>query len=330
MKIALVHKGASQGVGPSTYRKALEEALGDAVSWCTPKTIPPDADLIHVLDQKAIPETDWQSLVRSGRPMTVELHDAYFLENPDFPTPDRLLRKMRHRNRRRLVERLAKRPLLTWITHARTICDTLPHPSVYIPLALPSCIWEIERRPTLHPTLCFVGKDRFRKGFGTLIDAHLLLRRRWPDLEIHVIGTDYLHGEGFFRLRAMGRRIVFHGPMPHEETWRRMASSWAVVLPSYQEAIPHVMLEALALGVPFIGSDIGGMKEVFARAAVGWKVAARDPHALATTIQTVLEHGKAVSDYASTGRAYVTKHHTTTLLRNNLSALWEGLCEDLR
>ncbi len=68
---------------------------------------------------------------------------------------------------------------------------------------------------------------------------------------------------------GLSHRIAFHPPMPAR---RAFAMARAIVVPSRAEAMPYVVLEALAAGMPMIATSVGGIPEIFDRY----------PHALAT------------------------------------------------
>jgi teichuronic acid biosynthesis glycosyltransferase TuaC len=59
-----------------------------------------------------------------------------------------------------------------------------------------------------------------------------------------------------------GGRIVFAGLRPHEEVLRFMAAADVLVLPSYGEGLPTVLVEAGSMGLPVVGSAVGGIPEL--------------------------------------------------------------------
>ncbi len=57
-----------------------------------------------------------------------------------------------------------------------------------------------------------------------------------------------------------------------------------LLLPSLEEGIANVVLEAMALGVPVISTDCGGMNEVVKHGETGWLIPVLNLHTLASTI----------------------------------------------
>jgi glycosyltransferase involved in cell wall biosynthesis len=97
-------------------------------------------------------------------------------------------------------------------------------------------------------------------------------------------------------------RVRFHGLVDKAEVQRLMLCAAVVVVPSrWYENQPMVVLEALARGVPVVGSALGGMPELIEPGTTGELVPENDPHALATALTPYLcdpEHGFSMRDRA--------------------------------
>lgn len=130
--------------------------------------------------------------------------------------------------------------------------------------------------------LLFVGRVEERKGVFDLLDAFERVRHR-VDARLVVVGD----GEGASRVRAAAEsrgRIRVVGARPHEEVARWMAASDLLVLPSWMEGTPNVVLEALACGRPVVATSVGGIPDVLSDDRAGMLVPPRDPAALADAI----------------------------------------------
>jgi len=105
----------------------------------------------------------------------------------------------------------------------------------------------------------FVGRLTQEKGIMTLIEAWKKLEDK--ELALLVVGE----GELLKTLeeKSFGYPIKFLGKKTHEETLGLIRRSQFLVFPSeWYEGSPMVLIEALALGVPIIASDIGGIPEI--------------------------------------------------------------------
>jgi len=140
----------------------------------------------------------------------------------------------------------------------------------------------------------FIGEMRRLKGVATLIKAASLIGFR---VHIRMVGDGPDRAE-FERLAAQtdaGIRIDFLGSMPARKAF---ALARAVVLPSYHESLPYVALEAAGAGVPLIATRVGGLAEIFGKAA-NRLVRPNDAPALAVAMRQVMwqrEEAQAQAD----------------------------------
>jgi glycosyltransferase involved in cell wall biosynthesis len=106
------------------------------------------------------------------------------------------------------------------------------------------------------PTLVTVGHLVGRKRHADVIRALWLLRERHPTLHYLVIG-DGPEREPLARLAAelgVADRVALAGQLPHDEALARAATAHAFVMPSVDEAFGVAYVEAMAAGLPAIGT----------------------------------------------------------------------------
>lgn len=83
-------------------------------------------------------------------------------------------------------------------------------------------------------------------------------------------------------------RIRFHGNLSRRELAALVSTADAFVLNSTYEGLPHVVLEAFALGVPVVATDAGGTSEVLLDGETGWLVPPASPAKLDAAIGALL------------------------------------------
>jgi glycosyltransferase involved in cell wall biosynthesis len=81
-----------------------------------------------------------------------------------------------------------------------------------------------------------------------------------------------------------------------------MAVADVVVLPSYREGIPRVLIEAAAMGRPLVATDVPGCREVVRNGVNGFLVPARDAVALAEAIESLLKNPKLRAEFGAASR----------------------------
>lgn len=137
--------------------------------------------------------------------------------------------------------------------------------------------------------ILFVGSLINRKGPTVLLEAFLSLLEQTPSAKLYIIGEGPLHNqlEGFVAKNNLTSNVHFLGSLPQEQVgqWMRMAKVF--VLPSLEEGLGVVLLEALASGTPCIGSEVGGIPDVINN-DVGKLIPPNDPIALKNALSEIL------------------------------------------
>ncbi len=101
-------------------------------------------------------------------------------------------------------------------------------------------------------------------------------------------------------------RVRFHGLVDKAEVGRLMLAAAVVVVPSrWYENQPMVVLEALARGVPVVGSALGGMPELIEPGATGELVPENDPQALAAALIPYVRHPEHAFSMRDRARATI-------------------------
>jgi polysaccharide biosynthesis protein PelF len=124
---------------------------------------------------------------------------------------------------------------------------------------------EVRRIAHNRPTIAFIGRVTPIKDVQTFIDVAERLRQQFPDLQALVIGPmdedpEYARGciEEVNR-RHLAETITFTGPVNVVE---HLGHIDVLVLTSISEALPLVILEAGAAGIPCVATDVGACGEI--------------------------------------------------------------------
>ena len=142
--------------------------------------------------------------------------------------------------------------------------------------------------PTADPfDLLYVGELREAKGLPVLLDALARLRAEGRAVRLLMVGSG--PDAGLLRARAdalgLAGAVAFE---PAQAIRPVLARGRIMVVPSFAESLPYVVLEAAAAAHPLVATDVGGVPEIFGDAA-GDLVPARDPAALQQAIARVLD-----------------------------------------
>jgi glycosyltransferase involved in cell wall biosynthesis len=138
--------------------------------------------------------------------------------------------------------------------------------------------------------LLFIGNLKHDKGVMELLEAFATLADRSHRLTI--VGDGVMRGamQRFVQVQDLTERIHFAGSLPHTSLPALMRAADLLVLPSYREGVPNVILEAMASGLPVVATDVGGIPEIVEPGVSGFLVPARNVEALKEAIESALAH----------------------------------------
>lgn len=124
----------------------------------------------------------------------------------------------------------------------------------------------------------FIGRIMQEKGIQELVDAARIIKKDYKNVQFDAIGfyeKDY--EKKAIELSELGV-ITFHGVKDNVHEY--ITNCNAVVLPSYQEGMANVLLEASSTGRPVLASNISGCKETFEEGISGLSFESRNSDSL--------------------------------------------------
>ena len=156
-----------------------------------------------------------------------------------------------------------------------------------------------------------VGRLVAKKGFADLISAAAELRRTRPATRFTIVGDGEDHDALLAQVRALGLDdvITFLGPRDQGEVRALLFRATCMALPCVvgddgnRDALPTVLLEALAAGLPVVSTPVTGVPEIVDHGRAGVLVPERDPPALARALAALLDDAGRRADLALVGRA---------------------------
>jgi glycosyltransferase involved in cell wall biosynthesis len=148
-----------------------------------------------------------------------------------------------------------------------------------------------------------IGSLTHVKGHKYLIEAMRYAVREHPNLMAIIIGNGPLRGALKRHIRNLGLNdyISLVGAKPHHEIPLWMNAADVFVLPSLSEGNPTVMFEALGVGLPFIGTMVGGVPEIIISEEYGLLVEPANHEDLASKLLLALKkkwNKKKIRKYA--------------------------------
>jgi glycosyltransferase involved in cell wall biosynthesis len=140
----------------------------------------------------------------------------------------------------------------------------------------------------------FVGRLSAHKGVYDLFDAIPRVIERYPDARFVLVGVAESDAmERVIRAEAERRgitpRVTFLGSLEGHEKAAAFVTSQMIVVPSWSEAFPLVIPEAMAAGLPVIATAVGAIPDFVKDGEDGFLIAPKDPRMLADRICWLLD-----------------------------------------
>lgn len=166
--------------------------------------------------------------------------------------------------------------------------------------------------PVSEPRLVCIGRLSEQKGQQILIEAAAMLAARGVDFHLTLIGDGPMRGdiEKLIEHHQLAGKVELAGWMSGAQIRDSLVRSRALVLPSFAEGLPVVIMEALAMGRPIIGTQVAGIPELVAPAQTGWLIPPGNVYQLANAMAEALAASPdQLQRMGATGAAWVRQRH---------------------
>jgi glycosyltransferase involved in cell wall biosynthesis len=174
--------------------------------------------------------------------------------------------------------------------------------------------------------LVCVGRLSEQKGQLLLLEALGRLVSEGVPFETVLAGDGPMRGDVEQRMRRLGLegRVRITGWLSNDAVRREILAARALVLPSFAEGLPVVLMEALALGRPVVTTYIAGIPELVENGVNGWLIPAGSVDALAEALREVLRAPvERLEQVGKAGAGRVAAMHDATGEAAKLAALFQ-------
>ena len=172
------------------------------------------------------------------------------------------------------------------------------------------------------------GRHEYQKAQDDLLEAMAILATRRPSTVLLIAGrsghaTPRLHE--IHRQHGLGDRVVFLGH--RDDIGDLLCAADVFVFPSLYEGLPGSLIEAMAMGVPIVCSDILPNREVVEKGRTALIVAPRSPEDLARIVEGLLRDPERRAAMGVEAREEFMARYTIGRSAEQLSALFLALSE---
>lgn len=162
------------------------------------------------------------------------------------------------------------------------------------------------------PRLVAIGRFSEQKGHPVLVAAMARLVRDHPQAHLRLVGDGPLRGEIEAEIARLGLRgnVTLTGWLSEAGVREELARAQALVMASFAEGLPVVIMEAMAAGRPVIATQVAGIPELVRPGRTGWLVPPGDAEALAAAMaEMAAQDAQALTEMGQAGRARVLERH---------------------
>ncbi len=174
-------------------------------------------------------------------------------------------------------------------------------------------------------TFCFVGRIVRDKGINELVSAFVRLYQQYPQVRLLLVGP--FENKVDPVLPETEKAIQEHPAIRfmgfQSDVRPFLVASDALVLPSYREGFPNVVLQAGAMGLPAIVTDINGSNEIIIQNENGVIIPSKDEEALYRAMENFLLHSEEVERMAEKARSLIAS-------RYDRKVMWEALMKEYK
>lgn len=176
-------------------------------------------------------------------------------------------------------------------------------------------------------TFIFIGRLSSEKGIKELLGAFKSLNNEIPATRLLLIGwAEYDSKElksYVSQTIAETNSIEFIGFQEDVRPW--LLASQALVLPSYREGFPNSILEAGAMGIPSVATDINGANEIIKHGVNGLLLPPKDENALFEAMKTMVQNEALREKMAANARPMVAGRFNRKLVRKAMMDYYRNL-----
>ena len=138
----------------------------------------------------------------------------------------------------------------------------------------------------------YIGRLSAEKGILNFVRAIPRILEGREEIEFPIAGDGRLQDEieKYINDESLSSKVKLRGWIPHDEIPGYLNELRLLVLPSYTEGLPNVMLEAMACGTPVLATPVGAVPDVIKDGETGFIMENNSPECIARNVIRVLEH----------------------------------------
>ncbi|MDA0989283.1 MAG: glycosyltransferase family 4 protein [Verrucomicrobia bacterium] len=172
---------------------------------------------------------------------------------------------------------------------------------------------------------CVARMTARQKRQDLLIEALRLLKGKSIHIHFYGDGDRRRHYERLAARYGIAEQVTFHGFLPQDELKRELMSASVFAMPTNFEGLGKSVLEAMAIKIPVLVSDVLPLNQYIRNGETGL-IIANTPEAWAAAIQQLLDNALDLRQLADRARAYIEEHYDSARNIERYCSTFEKLC----
>lgn len=158
----------------------------------------------------------------------------------------------------------------------------------------------------------FVGGLERIKGVMSFVDAIPYILKKLSEVSVMIIGEGDLGDTIKLKLKKYNvlDSVKFLGQVAHSELPRYYNNFRLLVLPSYSEGIPSVILEAMSCGTPVLATPVGGIPEIIKDRETGFLLKSKDSKHIADEVVELLNNTELLEEVSKNAYGWIRENFT--------------------
>lgn len=182
------------------------------------------------------------------------------------------------------------------------------------------------RKPGIF-TFIFIGRLVSDKGINELVEAFSRLHNKYSASRLLLVGPleselDPLAPE---TLEIIDNNPAIQAVGNQEDVRPWLSASDALVFPSYREGFPNVVIEAGAMGLPSIVTDINGSREIIRDGINGKIIPPRDADAIFREMKNIINNPVETATLGTSARPLIESRYEQSFVRNCLKEFYKEI-----
>lgn len=172
----------------------------------------------------------------------------------------------------------------------------------------------------------YIGRLSEEKGISVFIKAIPLAIKNIKDIEFFIAGDGKFNNEikNFIFTNNLDKRVKFIGWIPHEDIPEFLNELKLLVIPSYTEGLPNILLEAMACGTPVLATPVGAIPDIIRDGETGFIISDNTPDIIVENITNILNN-PYLKRIVLTAKNFVEKNYTFSECVKNYEKIIEGV-----